>query len=80
LVSDARVKHATTTTRRTPPTYSPKITGGQDMNIIKVKHYQQPKAGYMVVITQKEKKTMLYIVLAVIVLATLWAMGIEVYL
>ena len=57
-----------------------KLTGGQDMNIIKVKHYQQPKAGYMVVVTQKEKKTMLYIVLAVIVLATLWAMGIEVYL
>ena len=50
------------------------------MNIIKVKHYQQPKAGYMVVVTQKEKKTMLYIALAVIALATLWAMGINVYL
>lgn len=50
------------------------------MNIIKVKHYQQPKAGYMVVITQKEKKTLFYIVLAVIVLATLWAMGIDIYL
>ena len=50
------------------------------MNIIKVKHYQQPKAGYMVVITQNEKQTMLYIVLGLIVIATLWAMGIEVYL
>ena len=64
----------------TPPTYSPKLTGGQNMNIIKVKHYTEPKAGYMVVVTQKEKKAMLYIALAVIALATLWAMGINVYL
>ena len=64
----------------TPPTYSPRNNKKEsEMQVIKVKHYQEPKAGYTVIVTNKDKKVMLWVVAIIAILTVLSALGIQIY-